>query len=113
MPESHLPQSFEELIRQSKLPVLADFWAEWCMPCKMLAPIIHRLADELKGRLVVVKINIDTQPDLAASFQIQSVPTLILFRNGTVVSRQSGALPLEQLKQMVLPYLTDSGTHDQ
>lgn len=101
-----LPHSFSDLIRQSELPVLADFWADWCMPCKTMAPSIHRLAEEMKGRLVVVKINIDQKPEIASLYQIQSVPTLMIFHRGTILARQSGSLPFEQIKQMVIPFLS-------
>jgi thioredoxin len=93
--------SFDELLRTSSLPVFVDFWAEWCGPCKTIAPSIKQLAAEFKGRMIVVKVNVDERPQIAAQYGIQSIPTLMLFKNSTVAWRIAGALPYAQLKQQV------------
>jgi thioredoxin len=96
-----LPSSFNDLVRDSDLPVLVDFWAEWCGPCKMVAPVIEQLAREFKGRIRVVKVNVDEKPQISAQYGIQSIPTIMLFHRGKVLMRQSGALPFGALKQMI------------
>jgi thioredoxin 1 len=94
--------SFDELLRTHPLPILADFWAEWCGPCKTIAPVIKQIAADFKGRLTVVKVNVDERPQIAAEFGIQGIPTLILFANGKPLWRISGALPYEQLKRELM-----------
>ncbi|MCA9003610.1 MAG: thioredoxin [Planctomycetes bacterium] len=100
-----MPASFDELIQKHELPVLVDFWAPWCGPCKMVAPVLQELAGQWKGRITIIKINTDEKPDIAARFQITGIPTLILFKNGQPVHRISGALSLEQMKQQVQTFL--------
>jgi thioredoxin len=95
-----LPKSLSDLIEQSEQPVLVDFWAEWCGPCHTVAPVIAQIAREYKGRLVVVKVNVDQKPAIAAQYQIQSIPTIMIFKGGRSLARQSGALPYGALKQM-------------
>ena len=90
-------QNFEaEVLRWPGL-VLADFWAEWCAPCRTLAPVLEELAKERAGRLRVVKINTEREPALASQFKIRSIPTLLLFRDGKLVDQLSGALPKQEL----------------
>ncbi|ARM31078.1 thioredoxin [Prosthecochloris sp. HL-130-GSB] len=91
-------KTFDDLLRESKLPVFVDFYADWCGPCRTLSPVIRQLAEEYSGKLTVVKINVDKQPDVAARYQVQSIPALFLFQNGSVLWRSSGALPLQALK---------------
>ena len=91
--------SFHELLNTNPLPILVDFWAEWCGPCKTIAPVIKQIAADFKGRLTVVKVNVDERPQIAAEFGLQGIPTLILFANGKPQWRISGALPYEQLKR--------------
>lgn len=93
--------SFDELIKTSELPVFVDFWAEWCGPCKIIAPSVKQLASELKGRLTVIKVNVDERPHIAAQFGIQSIPTLMMFHKGNVIWRTAGALPFDRLKAEV------------
>lgn len=97
----NLPKSFDELINQSDVPVVVDFWAPWCGPCKMVSPALEKLAKEFKGKLVVIKINTDQKPHIAGRFQIQSIPTIMMFRKGTPVMRLVGALPYESIKKEV------------
>lgn len=100
-----MAKTLEELIKTSELPVFIDFWADWCGPCKMVAPTVKQLAKEFSGRLTVVKVNVDRQPDAAARFQVQGIPALMLFDEGVLKWRTSGALPYQQLRQEVLKVL--------
>jgi thioredoxin 1 len=90
--------SFNEYINSSDRPVLADFWAEWCGPCKMMGPVLHDLAQEWSGRIKVIKVNTETKPHLAQQYNISAIPTMILFQNGEEKHRISGAMPLARLK---------------
>lgn len=95
---------FNELIKSGQ-PVLVDFYADWCGPCKMMAPTLKQLADRAGDKLKIVKIDIDRSRAAADKFQIRSVPTLILFKDGKIIWRQSGAQPLHKLEADVKPYL--------
>jgi thioredoxin 1 len=95
---SSVPQSFDDYIRSAAKPVLVDFWAEWCGPCKMMGPILQNLAHEWKDRITVIKVNTDKKPDLSGQYGISAIPTMILFKNGVEKHRISGAMPLAQLK---------------
>jgi thioredoxin 2 len=88
------------------LPVLVDFWAEWCAPCHMIGPIVERVAAELAGGLKVVKLDVDRAGEVAARHDAQSIPLLVLFRDGEEVDRLVGAVPERQLRQWIEPHLT-------
>jgi thioredoxin 1 len=97
--------TFDEEIKGSSEPVLVDFWAEWCGPCKMIAPILQEIADEQDGRLRVAKLNVDDSPDVARRFEVMSIPTLILFRDGEPQHRIVGAKGKNQLLQELHEFL--------
>lgn len=84
--------NFEEIINSEK-PVLVDFWAEWCGPCKMIGPIVEEMAGEYDGKAVIGKVNVDLNPGVSAKFGIRSIPTLLVFKGGEVVDKQVGAVP--------------------
>ena len=90
-------QTFEAEVLDSSTPVLVDFWAEWCGPCKMLAPVLESVVDDYAGKIKIVKINVDDNPETAPKFGIRGIPTLILFRNGKVSATKVGALSKSQL----------------
>ena len=89
--------NFEEEVVKSSLPYLVDFWAEWCGPCKNLAPILEEMSDELKDKIKIGKINIDDNQELAAKFSIRSIPTMILFKNGDSIDTKVGLPPKKEL----------------
>ncbi len=90
-------ENFNEEVVQGSLPVLLDFWAEWCGPCRMLAPVVAEIAQEKAGALVVGKVNVDEERGLAARFSIESIPTVLLLRQGKVVAKSVGYVAKEQL----------------
>ena len=92
---------FEREALSAEGPVLVDFWAGWCPPCRRLAPTLDALAAEYDGRLTVLKVDVDENPELAARYGIRSIPTLLLFRDGRVADRRLGALPMDDLKRFV------------
>jgi thioredoxin 1 len=89
-PKNLTPETFDAVVSQSSTPVLVDFWAEWCGPCKMIAPVLDELATEHVDRAVVAKVNIEEAPELAARFGITAIPTLIVFKNGQPVKTLTG-----------------------
>jgi thioredoxin 1 len=82
--------NFEEIVRKSDKPVLVDFWAEWCGPCRMIGPVIEELSGEYDGKAVIGKLNVDENPNVTVEFGIRSIPTLLVFKNGVVVDRHVG-----------------------
>mgnify|MGYP000238650469 CR=1 FL=1 len=90
--------SFEADVLQSSTPVLVDYWAEWCGPCKMIAPALEEISDELAGKLTIAKVDIMENTDIAAQMGVQSIPLMVLFKNGEAVARKLGAAPKGQLK---------------
>lgn len=90
-------QNFAEEVSRSATPVLVDFWASWCAPCRRIAPVLEELSDELKGKVKIAKININDDPDLAYKYKINTIPTMLLFENGKVKDSFVGALGKEQL----------------
>lgn len=97
--------NFEQEVLKSDLPVLVDFWAPWCGPCLMVAPAIEEIAETYQGKLKVVKVNVDENPRLSASYQILSIPTLILFKGGQPVDSVIGALPKNRLVSFLSKHL--------
>ncbi len=93
--------NFKSEVTDSEMPVLVDFWAPWCGPCKMIAPVLEELANEYDGRVKIVKLNVDDSPDTASKFGIRSIPTLIMFKNGKVFEQTVGAQSKDNLKQLV------------
>ncbi|HUB11413.1 MAG TPA: thioredoxin TrxA [Acetobacteraceae bacterium] len=94
-------QSFATDVLQAKEPVLVDFWAEWCGPCKMIAPALEELATEFAGKLTVAKVNIDDNPMTPTNYAVRGIPTLILFKDGKPAATQVGALPKSRLKEWI------------
>ena len=93
--------NFEAEVLQSKLPVLVDFWASWCGPCRMLSPVVDELAEQYDGKVKVGKINVDEQPRLAMNYSVQSIPTLMVFRDGKAVNKSIGVVPKASIEQML------------
>jgi thioredoxin 1 len=97
-------ESFKALV-QGEMPVLVDFYADWCGPCKAMAPMLTEFSRQMQGRIRVIKIDVDRNPAAAQQYGIQGVPTLILFRQGEIKWRQSGVVSVQAMKQAVQPYL--------
>ena len=93
--------NFEDVVLKNEGPVLVDFWATWCGPCRMLGPVIAQVADEQEGKVTVAKINVDDSPALARRFGIRSIPTLMLFKDGEAVNTTMGYLPKEKVEEFI------------
>lgn len=98
--------TFEQEVLQSDTPVLVDFWADWCQPCKAMAPVIDQIASENAGKLKVVKVDVDANGDSAMKFGVMSIPTFILFKDGEAVERVSGYMPKAQLTGKITPHVS-------
>lgn len=93
--------NFEKLVLQADKPVLVDFWATWCMPCRMIAPVVEELAEETEGKAYVGKVNVDEESELAMRYRVSSIPTLLLFRNGKEEERLVGVQSKETLEELL------------
>ncbi len=97
--------NFDAEVLKSDLPVLLDFWADWCAPCKMIAPSVEALAKTYKGKLKVGKVDVDSEGDIAAQYNIVSIPTLLVFKNGEVVNQKVGAIPRQAIEALVKDFV--------
>jgi len=98
--------SFREIVRDARVPVLVDFWADWCGPCKIVAPEVEKTAAEMAGRALVLKVDTEAHPELAAEYGVQGIPNFVVLRGGVLVSQQAGAVPSVQMKE----WLTRAGS---
>jgi thioredoxin 1 len=97
--------AFDEAVLQSELPVVVDFWAPWCGPCKMVGPILEQIADDYSGKLIVAKVNTDENPEWAMKFGVQGIPTMLFVSEGNVLHQQVGAVPEPFLREIVDTFL--------
>ena len=97
--------AFEKSVLQADLPVIVDFWAPWCGPCKMVAPILDKLAKEYAGKVLITKVNTDDNPEWAGKYSVQGIPTMLFISDGNVIHRQVGALPERLLREAVSQFL--------
>lgn len=97
--------NFEEVVLNSKLPVLVDFWAEWCGPCKQIAPILEQIATENASQIAIAKLNVDDYGDIAGRYNVMSIPTMLLFANGELKHKIVGAMPKGRMLEELSPYL--------
>ena len=94
-------QNFEEIVLKSDKPCVVDFWAEWCGPCRMIAPIISELSDEYDGKAIIGKVDVDSNPGIASQFRVRNIPTILFFKNGEIVDKQVGAVPKATLASKI------------
>ena len=93
--------TFDQAVLKASGPVVVDFWAEWCGPCRMIGPALEEISNSLDGKVKILKLNVDENPNTAAKYGIMSIPTLMLFKNGEIASRQVGAAPKQKLQQWI------------
>ena len=98
-------QGFEELVMKSDVPVLVDFWAEWCVPCHLISPMVEEVAREYAGKLLAVKINVDDNPDTTMKFGVMTIPTLLLIKDGEVRARLGGARGKDAIVREIAPFM--------
>ncbi len=101
MAKNFTTSNFQEEVLNSDKPVLVDFWAEWCGPCRMIGPLIEELATEYDGKAVIGKLNVDENPDVAGTYGIRSIPTLLVFKGGEIVDRIVGVVPKNNIAQKI------------
>ena len=101
--------AFEKTVLRSSLPVVVDFWAPWCSPCKVVAPILDKLAKEYNGKMLVAKVNTDENPEWATKYEVQGIPTMLFISGGKIIHRQMGALPERMLRDTITEFLEVSG----
>jgi thioredoxin 1 len=104
--------AFEKTILESSLPVVVDFWAPWCGPCKMVAPVLDKIAEEFAGKLIVAKVNTDENSEWAMQYGVQGIPTMMFIYDGKIVNRQVGALPEPMLREVIDQFLDVVETHE-
>ncbi|MDD4201838.1 MAG: thioredoxin [Candidatus Omnitrophica bacterium] len=96
--------NYEEIVKRAEKPVLIDLWAPWCMPCKMLSPVIDQISEQYEGKIIVAKVNVDDSPEIASELAVLNIPTLIFFKNGQEQGRSSGMLTKEALEFHIEEY---------
>ncbi len=94
-------QNFQETVLESSIPVLVDYWAEWCAPCRMVGPIVEKIAEEYEGRIKVAKMDVDANPETPVKYEISGIPTLILFKDGRVAEKIVGAVPKSKIEAVI------------
>ncbi|HHJ11498.1 MAG TPA: thioredoxin [Bacteroidetes bacterium] len=97
--------NFEEIVLQSDVPVMVDLWAEWCGPCRLVGPIIDEIGEDMEGKVKVVKLDVDSNPNIAVKYGIRNIPTVLFFKNGEVVDKQVGAVPKRVFMSKLQPLL--------
>ncbi|MGN0489580.1 MAG: thioredoxin [Ruminococcus sp.] len=104
MVKALITEEFNSEVLENKKPVLVDFWASWCGPCRMLAPVVEKLSQEMPDKFDFYKVNVDEENDLASQYQIMSIPTLLIFKDGELVDKSIGFKPENELREMLLRY---------
>ncbi|MDA1182635.1 MAG: thioredoxin [Bacteroidetes bacterium] len=105
MSEKFTSSNFNEIVLQSDKPVLVDFWAEWCGPCRMIGPVVDELANEYDGKAVIGKLNVDENPDISTNYAVRSIPTLLVFKNGQIVDKIVGAASKQTIASKIEAHL--------